>query len=251
MQKDISSLKSTLPKYSSGTMKTLALNLVDRISGRVWKSGPFARKTESFDVREVASLIATFESARYYTKHMLNCKTFESATDLLSHALSAAKLPGIYCEFGVASGHTINHIARVMEGRLIHGFDGFIGLPEDWRSGFAAGAFAQSIPAVEKNVKLHVGLFSETLPKFVSSLQEDVAFLHVGCDLYSSTKEIFVNLGSRIKPGTVIVFDEYMNYPGWKCHEWKAFREFILSSNLKYKYIGLVPSHQQVAVVIA
>jgi hypothetical protein len=133
---------------------------------------------------------------------------------------------------------------------LSTGFDGFIGLPEDWRSRFEAGAFAQPIPAVEENVTLHVGLFSETLPQFVASLQEDVAFLHVDCDLYSSTKEIFFYLGNRIKPGTIIVFDEYMNFPGWKNNEWKAFLEFITESKLKYKYIGLVPSHQQVAVMI-
>jgi hypothetical protein len=232
------------------TMRKLALNLVDRFAERVWQSGPFARKGDSIDIREVANTIAALEPARYYTKHMLTCKSFESATDLLTHALSLVKLPGIFCEFGVASGKTINHIARVSGGRLIHGFDGFIGLPEDWRSGFEAGAFAQPIPAVEKNVTLHVGLFSETLPQFVSSLQEDVAFLHVDCDLYSSTKEIFFYLGNRIKPGTVIVFDEYMNFPGWKNDEWKAFREFIWSSKLKYRYVGLVPSHQQVAVVI-
>ncbi len=208
------------------------------------------KKTDSFDVQEIANLMAALESARYYTKYMLKCKTFQSTTDLLSYALSRVTLSGIFCEFGVASGHTINHIARGLKDRQIHGFDGFAGLPENWRGGFPTGAFAQAIPVVEANVKLHVGLFSETLPKFAASLQEDVAFLHVDCDIYSSTKDIFVNLGNRIKSGTVIVFDEYMNYPGWKHHEWKAFREFISSSKLKYQYIGLVPSHQQVAVII-
>ena len=181
---------------------------------------------------------------------MLNCKKFQNALDLLSHTLSIAALPGVICEFGVASGNTINHIALLKPEREIHGFDGFVGLPEHWRSGFPQGTFAQAIPVVKTNVKLHVGPFSETLPKFASSLQEDIAFLHVDCDLYSSTKEIFVTLGNRIKPGTVIVFDEYMNYPGWRFHEWKAFQEFISSSRLQYEYIALVPSHQQVAVMI-
>ena len=53
-------------------MKTLALELVDRLSAHVWKSGPFAKKIDSFNVQEVTSLIAALESARYYTKHMLN-----------------------------------------------------------------------------------------------------------------------------------------------------------------------------------
>ena len=231
-------------------MKKFALDLVDRLSARVWSSGPFVKKTDSYNLQELAGLVAGIESAIYYTKHMLTCRAFLNVTDLLSYGLSRVRIPGVFCEFGVASGTTINHIARVSQGRYIHGFDGFVGLPEDWREGFRSGAFAGKVPAVEPNVKLHVGLFSETLPEFVAALHEDVAFLHIDCDLYSSTRDIFANLGGRIKSGTVIVFDEYMNYPGWKYHEWKAFREFILSSKHNYKYIGLVPSHQQVAVVI-
>jgi len=230
-------------------MKRLALELVDRFSRRMWKAGPLA-KGDSFDVEQIANLMAAFESARYYTRRMLNCKKSQNALDLLSYALSLATLPGVICEFGVASGRTINHIAMVKPERVIHGFDGFVGLPENWRNEFPKGTFAQPVPMVKANVKLHVGPFSETLPKFASSLDEDITFLHIDCDLYSSTKEIFVNLGDRIKPGTVIVFDEYMNYPGCRFHEWRAFQEFISSSRLRYEYIALVPSHQQVAVMI-
>jgi hypothetical protein len=102
-------------------MRRLALKYVDRLAGRVWQSGPFAKKVDSLDIQEVANVIAALESARYYTKHMLNCKSFQSAADLLTYALSLVKLPGIFCEFGVASGKTINHIARVSGTRLIHG----------------------------------------------------------------------------------------------------------------------------------
>ena len=225
-------------------MKRLALNLVDRLSRRIWKSSPFA------DIEQTASLIAVFESARYYTMHMLHCESFRSALELLTYATSKISIPGMICEFGVASGTTINHLARSLPGRQIHGFDSFSGLPTNWRAGFPKGAFAQPVPAVEPNVSLHIGPFAETLSKFASSLPDSAALLHIDCDLYTSTKEIFAALGDRIKPGTVIVFDEYINYPGWRLHEWKAFREFVAQSGLRYEYIGLVPSHQQVAVKI-
>jgi hypothetical protein len=228
-------------------MKRLALHLADRLSRRIWKSGSFA---DSFDIEQIASLIAGFESARYYTKHMLHCESFHNALELLAYATSKVSIPGTICEFGIASGTTINHLARLQPGRQIHGFDSFIGLPTNWRAGFPQGAFAQPVPVVEPNVSLHIGPFAETLPKFVSSLTDNAAFIHIDCDLYTSTKEIFATLGDRIKPGTVIVFDEYMNYPGWRLHEWKAFQEFISESGLSYEYIGLVPSHQQVAVKI-
>ena len=49
-------------------------------------------------------------------------------------------------------------------------------------------------------------------------------------------------------PGTVIVFDEYLNYPGWQNHEFKAFQEFVKANNVRYTYLGY--ARQQVAVRI-
>lgn len=50
--------------------------------------------------------------------------------------------------------------------------------------------------------------------------------------------------------GTIIVFDEYFNYPGWQEGEYKAFYEFINETNLKFEYIGYVEISEQVAVKI-
>ena len=100
------------------------------------------------------------------------------------------------------------------------------------------------------NVTLIKGWFNETLPAFLATNQGDVAFLHVDCDLYSSTKCIFDLLAGRIKSGTVIVFDEFWNYPAWQQHEIKAFEEFKAEYRVKAQPVGFVPSHQQVAFVI-
>src|SRR6185312_6095321 len=100
------------------------------------------------------------------------------------------------------------------------------------------------------NVELVVGLFDDTLPAFASEHPGPVALLHVDCDLYQSTVTIFRELESRIGPGTVILFDEYWNYPGWREHEHRAFQEFIGRTNLRYRYAALVPNRQQVCVVI-
>ena len=62
-----------------------------------------------------------------------------------------------------------------------------------------------------------------------------VAFIHVDCDLYSSTKTIFSLLSDRIVPGTIILFDEYFNYPNWQQHEYKALQEFVDTKNIKYR----------------
>lgn len=70
------------------------------------------------------------------------------------------------------------------------------------------------------------------------------------CDIYSSTKTIFEFCDDRIKKGTIIVFDEYFNYPNWQEHEFKAFQEFTKSNNIRYEYIGYVKEFEQVAVKI-
>ena len=77
-----------------------------------------------------------------------------------------------------------------------------------------------------------------------------VAFIHSDSDLYSSTKTTLDNLKGRIQKGTVIVFDEYLNYPGWEENEFKAFQEFIQETGLKYEYIGYVFNAKQTAVRI-
>jgi predicted O-methyltransferase YrrM len=155
-------------------------------------------------------------------------------------------------EFGVFSGNSINHIADLMPGRRVVGFDSFEGLPEEWRPGFGAGAFRRNdLPAVRENVELVVGWFDHTLPGFVAAHPgESLALLHVDCDLYSSTVTIFAHLADRLRPGTVIVFGEYYNYPEWRAHEHKAFQELVAARNIAYAYIGLVPAHQQVAALI-
>jgi hypothetical protein len=40
---------------------------------------------------------------------------------------------------------------------------------------------------------------------------------------------------------TIIVFDEFFNYPGWRDHEFKAFNEFLIANEgqLNAQYLGL------------
>ena len=77
-----------------------------------------------------------------------------------------------------------------------------------------------------------------------------IAFLHIDCDIYSSTKEVFEILGDRIVSGTIIVFDEFYNYPGSENHEFKAFHEFLQKSGKKARYIAFNQYFEQAAVRI-
>jgi hypothetical protein len=101
---------------------------------------------------------------------------------------------------------------------------------------------------VPGNAKLHVGWFDATLPPFLATTTESCALVHIDCDIYSSTVSVFSQLTARMVPGTVIVFDEYFNYPGWREHEYKAFQEFIAASGMGYRYIGFAAEKGHVAV---
>ena len=194
---------------------------------------------------------ATKQTAEYVEKKMLNIASCKNRAELFELSLSRAPKEGLILELGVASGKSINVIAKHIEG-TVHGFDSFEGLPKHWFDQDVKGSYAADPQLIDfnKNVRIHVGLFDKTLPEFVNVYKENISFMHIDCDLYSSTKVTFDILGDRICPGTVIQFDEYFNYPGWKEHEFKAFQEFVSRTGLKYDYLGYDRNHFSVAVII-
>ena len=158
---------------------------------------------------------------------------------------------GAWLEFGVFLGNTINKIADYTEG-TVYGFDSFEGLPDIWDLGesivqkghYSYTDFAKdsslansNTPKVKDNVTLVEGLFSETLSTF--KIKDPITFIHVDCDLYTSTKDIFDYLGCRIKNNCIIVFDEFINYPNYRNHEFKAFYEWVNENNIEYEFIGM------------
>lgn len=167
----------------------------------------------------------------------------------------------LWLEFGVASGRTINYISTFTSEK-VYGFDSFEGLPEKWRDGFGKGAFNMdgNMPSVNNNVVLIKGWFNETLMNFITTQNKKVSFIHIDCDLYSSTKYILNTLKDYLEKDCVVVFDELVNYPGFdgETGELKAFYEFITENNVNYSWIGMdgTPTgmsgyyHENVALII-
>jgi hypothetical protein len=152
--------------------------------------------------------------------------------------VAASTQDGLFLEFGVATGQTIRRIASHHAGK-VYGFDSFKGLPEDWRPGIGVGSFVQEeLPIVPENVELVVGLFQDTLDDFLSKNKSHVSFCHLDADLYSSTSYILEKLKDRFVDGTVLVFDEFHNYPGFEEHEYKAFIEFLNDTDYDVEFLG-------------
>ncbi len=229
----------------------------DLSQSAVWRA-----TEDSYDILHFARMRAASSSARHYEKHALKAQIFKDGDELLTFCVSECKgcseqiaaqgRQPLFLEFGVHRGRTVNHLASHLPGETVHGFDVFTGLPEDWRTGFTKGLFAvEQLPEVRPNVELIKGLFCDTLPTFLATRPNAmVALLHVDCDLYSSTVDVFESLGPLLVPGSIVCFDEYWNYPGWRMHEFKAWREWVGKCHATYEYIGFVPSRQQMAVRI-
>ncbi|HXW23373.1 MAG TPA: class I SAM-dependent methyltransferase [Xanthobacteraceae bacterium] len=194
-----------------------------------------------------------FSSVEFERQNLGAVPTFRTRQELFRFSLDRVSVPdGLYAEFGVYKGDSINRLARLRPQQPFYGFDSFEGLPEAWTLGARTGAFSTGgrLPAVRDNVVLVRGVFAETLAKFVAGCGKSAAaFIHVDCDLYSATKTVLDHLAPLLVEGTIIVFDEYFNYPGWQQGEFKAFAEFIGGHrSLGYDYIGYIRNGGQVAV---
>ena len=192
------------------------------------------------------------ETLEYIREHMPSAMVFTRREEIINYALEKAPADGLYLECGVASGRTINMLAGLRPNKIIYGFDSFEGLPEDW-SGTKATKRAFStggrLPQVKDNVRLIKGLFQDTLPEFAAKHPgENLAFLHCYASLYSSTRCILINFKEMIGPGTVILFENFFNYPNWREHEFKAFEEFFSAGKIGFRFIALATT--QAALII-
>jgi hypothetical protein len=200
------------------------------------------KSLESFDIRKFAQIQVALESADFYNRYLYNAEYYDSYLEHLKVMASRAAKSGqgVFLEFGVATGTTIKIIAEA-SGKPVFGFDSFQGLPEDWRYGVKRGAFAGEIPEVPKGVELKIGLIEKTLPLFLKSMQkQEISFIHIDTDLYAPAK-LILSLCKPYMSKTIIVFDEFLNYPGWRDHEYKAFAEFQSENAgvFDVKYLGL------------
>ncbi len=219
-------------------------------------AAPPRKANNPSSARNVALDEAHLQSLQWLQQHG-DIPFFGSSTRLLVHAMQQAinafSVDDWFMEFGVFHGRSLNILAQTAAagGFHVHGFDSFEGLPEDWSNNEAKGSYStdHQQPQVPANVTLHAGWFEDTLPKLVQ--QNDTAkaaFIHIDCDLYSSTKTVLDTLQQRCQSGTVVQFDELIGYHGYQEHEWKAWQEFLQQWPAGYQLLGAVFMGRAVAV---
>jgi hypothetical protein len=115
-------------------------------------------------------------------------------------------------EFGVWKGDTIRLIRDTLDSSWsVFGFDCFTGLPEDWVDTFIKkGSWDMGGKGIGVYGTIeYIGLFKDTIPKFIVDHPEPLALIHNDSDIYSSSIDILFGLNKQIVKGTVIVFDDW------------------------------------------
>lgn len=155
----------------------------------------------------------------------------------------------LYLEFGVSSGTSLRRWLQLLPGptAAFHGFDSFEGLPESWQ-GREVGAFTTNgvLPAFDDDrVTLHPGWFSDTVPAF-DWPDHDQLVVHLDADLYSSTISVLGAIEPHLRPGSLLVFDEFLV----RNDELRAFDEFLARTGLRFRFAGGTRGLEQAAFVL-
>ena len=87
---------------------------------------------QRFDLRFNLRMRALNASCEYIEKNMVGVPMFDEAHDALNFAIQEANIEGLFCEFGVYKGKSVNYIANLIE-QEIHAFDSFEGLSKPGR----------------------------------------------------------------------------------------------------------------------
>lgn len=174
--------------------------------------------------------------------------------------LQSDAIPGDFAEFGVAAGGSAVVIAEaaVRAGRVFHGFDVFGMIPEPAAdnddahsrqrfdviaSGKAEGIGGNpyygyvedlygavcetlgryGLPVDQARVRLHKGLFEETLPDCGMGA---IAFAHIDCDWYDPVRYCLDFVAKRMAVGGIVLLDDYNDYAGCR----RATDEFLAAN---------------------
>jgi len=194
----------------------------------------------------VSPLVYRAMRARLFRDNQNRLPVFRAAFE----AQAAAPAPGDYLEFGVARGTSFitafDMMQEVRPGQAsrFHAFDSFEGLPET-EGHFEANDMAYSEATFSKYIeKAGVDISRVTRTKGFferDKTAEAIAALgltpgahvvHIDCDLYVSTVEVLKAIEGILRPGSVLIFDDWYSFDREdqpdQHGEQKAFAEWAL-----------------------
>jgi hypothetical protein len=184
-------------------------------------------------------------------QHTENYPLFSNRYELYDYVQKEYASTGCieYMEFGVFKGDSIKYWAGINQNpdSKFYGFDTFTGLPELWRNferNVAKNTFdvnGEFPKTDDKRISFVKGIFQDTLDPFLENYKPTKKQLLINhdSDMYTSTLYTLTRLNSLIKPGTILIFDEFAS----ALHEFRAFDDYVTSYMKKYKVIAVVDDY--------
>ncbi len=182
------------------------------------------------------------KKAAEFLKSIMPIPVIRNKRKMFDYICSLLPEKSNFYEFGTWTGGSLRYFLNKRPDLNSYSFDTFEGLPFDWKgSSEVKGTFnlygkAKHLPKSTTVVK---GLFSETMPIFFGNhIIDKFVFIHIDCDIYESTTEIFALFPWNKINEAHILFDEFHGYIGWEYGEKKAFDEWLSESDFKVEYLA-------------
>ncbi len=203
---------------------------------------------------------AVQESADFVEKHLKDVLVFKSVHGIWDYTIikiNEQKIDGACLELGVFKGRSINYFAERLPEMKFFGFDSFEGLAEDWKGHYiwkGKGHFDLKdgkLPSVRSNVTLVKGWFKQTLPEFCKNNlgKDSIRFINIDCDTYESSLFALEQFIPHFKPGSLLLFDEFIGFPNWQNGECRAWHEISKKHNIKFRYLGFAQYQALVEII--
>lgn len=194
------------------------------------------RTEECKDLAWVAQFVAAQESVQWIYENARGAEQFGDRNAVADYALDRAFETfelgtgvALVAEFGCYTGTMTRHLWRRLSTCEYHAFDSFRGVPGHEPFAIAPGSFdlgGKVPPSLPAGVLVHAGTFENTLPAFrAGMLGRPLAFAYIDCDLYPAVRCVLDNIEPLLVNGSIVVFDDWYNFPNWREHSHKAARE--------------------------
>lgn len=191
------------------------------------------------------------DGAYWFDDIALDFNSINPKKTLWTHVCCLKELydkPILYLEFGVYQGNSLGWWAKQNRDSdsYFWGFDSFDGLPERF-AGFGHGFLQkEEIPKFDDSrVHLVVGLFQNTLDDTMSAIMlvpfysphnkhRPCMICHLDADAFSGTLYALMQLDRVLRPGDVLIFDEFAHIHD----EFEAFNDFIRATGRRFKMLA-------------
>jgi hypothetical protein len=197
------------------------------------------------DLTISGQIAASSSSVRWLHRHADDATLYELRTGVIDHALQNLAVGGDILEFGVFQGAVTRYIFPRAANRQYHAFDSFRGVPKAMSLTVARHSFSLDglVPDLPGGVIVHDGWFSDTLPVYRRNYMAPVALAYIDCDLYESVETVLAKIQDRLVPGSILIFDDWYNFPNWERHSYRALKE--AESRTKWQFVPMAFSTRE------